>query len=464
MLITAVVIIATLIADTALEKIADLLGTQAADPEEMSIKIFIVISAIGYGVGQYLVLSFIIHRNKQMIKGTSRNRFVLTQASRNRFVLTQRVVMISQCVLSALLVSVILIMIFESHYYTSQLILSTVISYVMSIFLLSLLSNRFFSWYKSSNRNLVVLSYGVACALLAVNLALGVAFMTSALLDQAADVGPHIGTSFISSAPDSPMGILYISTVISGIASFLSMWVSTTLLLRHHSRKLGKIKFWVMVVVPLVYFLTPFIPSFLNQIAAPLVSSDPIFAGILFTLIFAISKPAGGMLFGVAFWTVARAVRESSVVRDYMIMSALGVVVLFVSTQGSVIALYYPPFGLVTVSYVGLSAFMMVIGLYSSAISVSEDDRLRKTIRKNALEESKLLESIGTAQMGQEIESRVMQIERKVMEMAKEDVEVLEVETGVKPSLEEPDMKKYLEEVMLEVSASIKSKQPRPTS
>ena len=43
------------------------------------------------------------------------------------------------------------------------------------------------------------------------------------------------------------------------------------------------------------------------------------------------------MLFGVAFWTVARAVRESSVVRDYMIMSALGVVVLFVSTQGSVI-------------------------------------------------------------------------------------------------------------------------------
>ena len=139
----------------------------------MSIRIFIVISAIGYGVGQYLVLSFIMHRNKQMIKETSR-----------WFVLTQRVVMISQCVLSALLVSVISIMIFVSHYYTSQLILSTIISYVMSIFLLSLLSNRFFSWYKSSNRNLVVLSYGVACAILTVNLALGVAFMTSALLDQ----------------------------------------------------------------------------------------------------------------------------------------------------------------------------------------------------------------------------------------------------------------------------------------
>jgi hypothetical protein len=438
MLITAVVIIATLIADTALEKIADLVGTQAADPEEMSIRIFIVISAIGYGVGQYLVLSFIIHRNKQMIKGTS--------TKKDRFMLTQRVVMISQCVLSALLVSVILIMIFVSHYYTSQLILSTIISYVMSIFLLSLLSNRFFSWYKSSNRNLVVLSYGVACALLTVNLALDVAFMTSALLDQAAEVGPHIGTSFISSAPDSPMGILYTSTVISGIASFLSMWVSTTLLLRHYSRKLGKIKFWVMVVVPLVYFLTPFIPTFLSQIAAPLVNSDPIFAGILFTLIFAISKPAGGMLFGVAFWTVARAVRESSIVRDYMIMSALGVVVLFVSTQGSVIALYYPPFGLVTVSYVGLSAFMMVIGLYAAAVSVSEDMTLRQSIRRQVIEEStKLLDSIGTAHMENEIT-------RKVMLTAKRNSAVLEEQSGVQPSIDEGEMKQYLEYVLAEVN------------
>jgi hypothetical protein len=49
------------------------------------------------------------------------------------------------------------------------------------------------------------------------------------------------------------------------------------------------------------------------------------------------------------------------------------------------------------------------------------------------------------------------------MEMAKENADEMEVETGIKPSLEEPDMKKYLEEVMQEVSLSIKSKQPRPS-
>jgi hypothetical protein len=177
----------------------------------------------------------------------------------------------------------------------------------------------------------VVLSYGFACAVLAVNIALGVGFITLALQNQNPEIRPHLSIASTSFSPDSPMGILYSSYVISGVGSFLSMWISTTLLLRHYSRKLGRAKFWVIVIIPLVYFLSPFIPSFLSQVAASLVSPDPILAGVLFTLIFAVSKPAGGISFGVAFWTVARAIGESSLVRDYMIMSALVMVLLFVS-------------------------------------------------------------------------------------------------------------------------------------
>jgi hypothetical protein len=457
MLVASVIIITALIVDTAFEKISDLIATQSPGAN-INLTLFLLISVIAYGIGQYLILSFVKYRNKQIINATGK-----TNRKRDRFALTQRIVFVAQYTLTSTLASVILLIVFAEYFYTGQLIISAIISYALSIFLLSLLSNRFFLWYRS-NRNIVVLSYGSASAILAVNLVLGVTFMTLALLDQTTEIRLHIGTSFTSFSPDSILGFVYSSYVISGIVSFVSMWVSTTLLLRHYARKLGRIKFWVMVIVPLVYFLTPFIPSFLSQIAAPLVNSDPIFAGVLFTLVFAASKPAGGILFGIAFWSVARSVRASSIVRDYMIMSALGVVVLFVSTQGSVITAYYPPFGLVTVCYVGLSAFMMVIGLYSAAISVSEDEKLRKTIRRNALEESKLLDSIGTAQMGQEIERKVMQIERKVMEMAKEDADELEIQTGVKSSMEEPDMKKYLEEVMQEVSLSIKSKQPRSSS
>lgn len=455
-LITAVIIIGALIADTALEKIAGLIGAQSSGGD-MNLALFIIISVVAYGIGQYLVLSFIKNRNNRIINAVERKT-----GNKGRFVLTQRVVFVTQYVLTAMLSSVILIVIFGSYYYSSQLIFSIVVSYGLAIFLLGLLSIRFFSWYRS-NKNLVVLSYGFACAIITASLVLGATFMISALLNHTPNIRAHVGTSYTIFSPDSVMGVLYSSYTASGIISFLSMWVSTALLLRNHARKLGRVKFWLLVVIPLAYFITPFIPSLLGQIATPLMRSDPLFAAILFTLIFAASKPVGGILFGIAFWTVARAVRESTIIRDYMIMSALGVVALFVSVQGDVIAAYYPPFGLVTVSYVGLSAFMMIVGLYSSAMSVSEDDKLRKSIRKNAMEESKLLDSIGTAQMGQEIERKVMQIERKVMEMAKENADEMEVETGIKPSLEEPDMKKYLEEVMQEVSLSIKSKQPRPS-
>jgi hypothetical protein len=455
--IISVIVIAVLIVDTALERISDLLGTQSS-ASDTTIGIFIVISVIAYGAGQFLILSFLRHRNMTTTtEGTGKvrtNDRVLSPFS-SRLRLIHRIVSLVQYILTAILGSVILLIVFESFYYTALLTLSTVISYTLSIVLLCLLARRFFSWYKS-NRNLVVLSYGLASAIITINLMLTLAFMTSILLSKPVEVRTHLSTIWPVFSPDSPMGIINSANVLSGIISFLLMWISTTLLLRHHSRKLGKIKYWVIVIIPLGYFLSQFVPLFLSQIAGPFMRSNPISTGIVLTLIFAISKTAGGILFGIAFWAVAKAVRESSVVRDYMIMSALGVVVLFVSSQGSVIMASFPPFGLVTVSFVGLAAYMMLVGLYSAAISVSEDVKLRKIIRKQAMEESKLLDSIGTAQMGQDIERKVMEIERKVIEIAKQDSGSLEMETGVKPSLNDDDMKKYLEEVLQEVKAKRK--------
>jgi len=63
----------------------------------------------------------------------------------------------------------------------------------------------------------------------------------------------------------------------------------------------------------------------------------------------------------------------------------------------------YPPFGLANVSYVGISSFLILSGLYNSAISVANDVRVRQSIKNSAINESKLLGSIGTAEMQQEI-------------------------------------------------------------
>jgi len=69
---------------------------------------------------------------------------------------------------------------------------------------------------------------------------------------------------------------------------------ATVLLLRQYSQKLGKIKYWIAVSIPLAYFLSEFIILFLN-LFTPLLQSNAIFCDVLLTLTFTLSKPAGGL-------------------------------------------------------------------------------------------------------------------------------------------------------------------------
>ena len=232
--------------------------------------------------------------------------------------------------------------------------------------------------------------------------------------------------------------------LITSILSFILTWVATALLLHHYSRRFGRVKYWVIVSLPSVYFLSQFVSYSLNLIA-PLLSSDPIFYGTLLSVLFTVSKAAGGILFVVAFWIMARSIRQRSVVRDYMIVSAFGFALLFVSNQAIVLSnAFYPPFGLATVSFTGLSCYLILVGIYSSAISVSEDSILRQFIRTTAIKESRLLDSIGMAQMEQ-------QIQKKVVEFTKQNQDRIEEETGIQSSLTEDDIKQYLEQVIKEV-------------
>ena len=71
-------------------------------------------------------------------------------------------------------------------------------------------------------------------------------------------------------------------------------------------------------------------------------------------------------------------------------------------------------------------------------------NELCKSIRKFAIKESKLLDSIGSAQMEQ-------QIQKRVIDMTRQNQDVLANETGVQSSLNEDEVKEYLHEVLKEV-------------
>ena len=69
----------------------------------------------------------------------------------------------------------------------------------------------------------------------------------------------------------------------------------------------------------------------------------------------------------------------------------------FSATQADVITTVYPSFGWATISTYGLGSYLILLGLYLSALSVSQDEQLRKMIKRSTLSKSKFLHSIGTS-------------------------------------------------------------------
>lgn len=89
-----------------------------------------------------------------------------------------------------------------------------------------------------------------------------------------------------------------------------------------------------------------------------------------------------------------------------------------------------------------MAAYLTLIGIYNSAVLVSANDNLRKTIRKHAVQ-SKLLDLIGHAEMEREIQKTVSDIIR--------DQELVDTDKETEFELDEDELKRYLDVVIKEV-------------
>ena len=211
------------------------------------------------------------------------------------------------------------------------------------------------------------------------------------------------------------------------------------MLLRPYMKSFGRIKFWVIMVTAMVYYLITFPLEVLD-----ILSYEDAEMAIRNILIFALAAVFTGIIFGAAFLSVARTLRSGSSVRNHMIIAAYGFLLFYIAGSASVNQAAYPPYGLVSIAFAGLSCYMIYSGLYLSAVSVSQDMTLRKSIRKSVIEQSKLLHNIGTAEMEKRVQKQVLSIATKTSNAMAE-------ETGVQASLNEEEMKEYVELVIKEV-------------
>lgn len=235
---------------------------------------------------------------------------------------------------------------------------------------------------------------------------------------------------------------------ISSLISFGLFWIATSILLRNYStRKIGKRKYWILVAIPMIYYIGTF-DFALNNYLNPLVFQYPNFSTIIFYLL-GITKQIGGFFFALSFIFMAKNIPNKKL-KFYLQLTAVGIMMLFSSIQISTLhILPYPPFGLITLSIMPISAYLVLLGLYNSARSISYDKHFLSELRKQIKNESNLfLKSIGSAEWNRNLE---MSIDGVLKQIGKRD--------DTNYSLGEEDVRDYVVDVLNELK-----KQRKPSA
>ena len=423
LIVLMLVVTVTITIDSEIGYVADFIPEQVSS--NTGIFVFILIAII-FAITQYFILDYV----KQLNRETRQRVPHLTRLHTG--------ISVAQYLLAVVVAIVILQILFIQQYNIVSLYIVYAISYGLWIVTLAILARAFFLWYRFS-KNAVVLIFALSMIAYVINGVAGL-FEYSDMLGQQKSIITSVDVAYFPEFSIESVGsqIGVINNAASS-AAYILTWIGTVKMLYPYIKKLGKIKFWTIMGVAMVYYLSIF-PLFVLGYFTPSENVD----AMTNILIFSLAGLLSGIIFGAAFYSVARTLRRGSDLRNHMIVAAYGFVLFYIAGSASASQAAYPPFGIISVSFIGLSCYLIYAGLYSSAVTVSQDTTLRLSIKKSITDQAKFLHGMGSAHMEQELQSTVMEI-------AKKHSDVLTEKTGVESSMTESDIKEYMAMVMEEI-------------
>lgn len=302
-----------------------------------------------------------------------------------------------------------------SKYSLILLRLQIYISHLSATVFLACLIIMFMGWIASSKRNYGVVLYAVSFTLVLVNQIVSLAYLDSYLSTTSLpDVKPYPIISYVTNLSGITAYAETLSIIFDAIAltSFLVMWIATVIFLSQYKRRIGKIKFFSLLAVPLIYYIFP-LQGYVEDVFFSVLQTSPISYSIIYILIFSATKQVGAVLFSLVFWTTSSIVSDERVRRSLFI-SSIGMAILFGTFEISPVQYHvYPPYGFITQAFIPLGTYLLFIGIFSSARVVSRDALLRKEFYNSAASQLSLLKSIGVSQMEKELEKQVRYIYKR---------------------------------------------------
>jgi hypothetical protein len=246
---------------------------------------------------------------------------------------------------------------------------------------------------------------------------------------------PHLNTSLV--LPKESEKLYQTINYIESYPPYIFTWIATVALLYNFYQRVGRfpLKYWIILSIPLILYL----------IGSGYIFSLPKDQTYLyyFRLLFRGGTIASSALFGIIFYIMTKNVNARKL-KNYLTITVIGIISVGIANETSANHVTY---GAAVHSLVLLSSYMFTLGLYSAAVSISQDASLRRTIKKSVPE---LFDKIGAAQIEQVLKERVMKLVHTTQEQMEEET------GGVSHALTEDELKDYMQQVIKETSSSSK--------
>src|SRR5215210_1725882 len=390
------------------------------------------------GLTVFLILAsfYIIYHVKSFEK--------ITKVKYVHFKLVFNIIFISQMLVAIMLTSIIIQFVIFQEYHIMFLYIIHIISYGIWTVILGLLTRAFILWYKNFDKNILILIFTLAMMAYVANGLFGLIYALDALSQQE----PIISLDDVAYFPEfSNVAIgSQINLIYNGcsILAYILTWVGSVKLLYRYLHRIGRFNFWSIMIVSLIYYNIEF-PLFTLGYLDPFGEANAFFNILLFSF----SGILAGAIFGISFLSIARTMKIGSEVRTQLMLTAFGFLFFYITGSANATQAAYPPYGVLSISLIGFSCYLIYSGLYTAAQTVSQDNALLRSIRKSVTEQANFLGGIGTAQRNKELESRVLKIAQNLEEEIKE-------KSGVETSLTENEVVDYVQYVINEMHGNKK--------
>jgi hypothetical protein len=403
-------------------------------PISLNVTIFVIFYIIFVAISAILLISAsrVVSKDRD---GPSRLRLVYIQGG----------IIATQILTSVFILLIILQMLLQNRYSIPLLNAQTYLHHFSALVFLSLLVFLFLKWLSSKRSYTVVLytlAFLLSCAYLVISFLylesyLGGDWFSSAIPDVTPNTITDIVTNF--GGLPFPESLTPAFDVLS-LCSFLCLWIATALLLSQYRYKMGRIKYFSLLAIPLIYYIFPF-GNYFGNLFYPLLPSSPLYVSLMYVVIFSATKQVGALVFSLVFWTASSLVYQDRI-RKSLLLSSIGISIFYGSIAIAPLQFHvYPPYGLITEAFLPLGSYLIFIGIFTSAKHISRDSDMRRELYNSASSQLTLLKTIGVSQMEKELEGQVKSVEKRFKPFEQTD----------EPDLKGEEIKEILRDVLTEL-------------